>query len=176
MGYTLKIGEARLDRDHESTGVDCYLVRLDNAPAFGDPTDYENQRWPSYSAWADFCREFDLMDVMFNIRNKGAGEFEWKGDHYQPLLNEHPGAQPITRAHLEYVEAKVAAWKAAHPGVIAAYQLPKPDAKPIFGESYREEDYQNDPMRSPWLCRAEWLLFWLRWAVENCKQPVFVNS
>lgn len=26
------------------------------------------------------------------------------------------------------------------------------------------------------LCRGEWLAYWLRWAVDNCKQPVFVNS
>lgn len=40
---------------------------------------------------------------------------------------------------------------------------------------YREEDYDQDPKYDQHLCRGTWLVFWLKWAVENCKQPVFVN-
>lgn len=178
MGYTLKIGECRLDYDEDSVRVDCDLTKRDDAPAHGEPTDRENQRWPSYSKWAEAMEALDLMDVMFNSRNGGRGEFEWNGKHRSPLLETHPGATPITVEHVQFVEAKLAAYKAANPDHIAKYPPPKPGAKPIFegSDMYREEDLVKDPRFDSSLVRGEWLAYWLRWSIENCKQPVFVNS
>ncbi|TXH16357.1 MAG: hypothetical protein E6R03_05590 [Hyphomicrobiaceae bacterium] len=178
MGYSLRIGEAEIEYDEERVGIDCPLVRLDTAPANGDPTDYENQRWPSYSCWADAMRKLDLMDVMFGMRNGGSGTFEWNGVERYPLLEEHPGVMPITREHVEYVEAKIAKYRKKHPEHIAQYPPLKPDAKPVVDgcDLYADDQYVDDPRCDTALVRGEWLAFWLRWAIENCKQPVFVNS
>lgn len=175
MGYTLKIGEAVLEYDEDYVGVNCEVIRLDNAPAFGDPTDYESTRWPSYIAWANAMEKLGLMDVMFNQRNGGNGCLEYDGKCLTPLIEVHPGATPITKHHAEYVEKKLAEYKAKHPEHRAEYPPPKPGATPIVGDVYRESDYDQDPRYDSALCRGEWLAFWLRWAVENCKQPVFVN-
>mgnify|MGYP003405256251 CR=1 FL=1 len=176
MGYNLRIGEAVICYSDESARVDCETVRRDDSPSFGDPTDGTNCRWPSYTVWADMMAKLGLTDVMFNRRNGGVGEFEYKGKWLYPLIPEHPGAAPITREHVEYVEEKLAAYKAAHPDHRAAYPPPKPDAEPIAPGFYREDDLVADPRYDGALCRGEWLAWWMRWAVENCKQPVFVNS
>lgn len=176
MGYNLSIGEAILDWSEDVVRIDCAGVTLPDAPAFGEPTDHTNQRWPSYSAWADFCDTLGIRDLMFNVRNGGAGSFFWEGEHHEPLITEHPGAAPITSAHLAFVEAALAKYRQQYPDHIAQYPPPKPDAKPVMGSCYRQEDLVDDPRFDPTLCRAEWLVFWLRWALANCKQPVFVNS
>lgn len=174
MGYSLAIGEAELDE--EGTGINVPTVTLDNAPAHGDPTDHTNERWPSYSVWSDFCKSFGLMDVMFNERNGGVGCVEVNGEFYSPLIERHPGVSRITQWHVDYVERAVNEYRQKHPDHIAQYPPPKPDAKPIFGEMYREEDLVDDPRFDAHLCRAEWLLFWLKWALANCNRPVFKNT
>lgn len=178
MGYTLRIGEARMDYDEDRVEIDCDLVTLPEAPAHGDPTDHQNQRWPSYSGWAESMEHLGLMDVMFNRQNGGAGEIEYKGTFLSPLLECHPGAKPITQLHLEYIAEKIDDYKRRHPDHVARYRPPKAGAQPMIpgSDMYREEDLDTDPRNDPWLCRGEWLLFWVRWAVENCKHPVFVNS
>jgi hypothetical protein len=163
MGYTLKIGEAIIRYDSESVGIDCDIVRHDNAPAFGEPTDYENQRWPSYSSWAETMKALDLIDVMFNQANGGDGCFEHNGEERYPLIEQHPGAAPITIEHLEKVKKKVAAYKAKHPTHIAKYL-------PDGADGWDASIYDGV------LCRAEWLIYWMEWALANCKMPVFVNS
>ena len=44
MGYTLKIGEATIRWASDSVGIDVPIVHLETAPAFGEPTDRENQQ------------------------------------------------------------------------------------------------------------------------------------
>lgn len=178
MGYNLSIGEAEIDWYEDCVGIVCPLVTLPNAPAYGDPIDYQNQRWPSYIVWADCMRQLDLMDVMFNKRNGGKGYFERDGKSRGPLIEEHPGAVPVTKEHVEEVEARLAAYRAKHPTHRAEYPPVKAGAKPVIAGSniYREEDYVDDPEYDSALCRGEWLAFWLRWAYENCQRPVFVNS
>lgn len=176
MGYNLRIGEAIIDYSEDVVRVNAVGVTLEESPADGSPTDHTNDCWPSYSGWADFCEAMDLKDVMFCTRNGGAGSFEIDGREYLPLLVDHPGARPVTAGHLKYIEQKVAAYRAKHPDHIAQHRPPKPGAKPIFGDEYREDDLVDDPKYDSNLCRAEWLLFWLRWAIANCKQPVFFNS
>jgi len=176
MGYTLEIGEAELEFDEDSVGVTCATVRLDHAPAFGEPTDYQNQRWPSYRAWSHDIKALGLTDVMFGERiGGGKDEFEWKGVVRYPLMSSHPGAAVVTREHVEIVEAKLAAYKILHPGHRAEYAPLKPGV--VEHRVYRQsEDYVDDPTYDATLCRGEWLAFWLRWALENCDRPVFVNS
>jgi hypothetical protein len=176
MGYTLRIGEAEIRWNVDSVDITVADVRLVDAPAHGDPTDFTNTRWPSYSSWIEFCRKLGIVELMFDERYGVSGEFEWNGKHYPALLVHHPGCAPISAAHAEYLEAKVDAYKAQFPEHRAEYPPPKPDASPLVGNIYRENDYVDDPRYDGALCRAEWLLFWLRWALDNCQRPVFVNS
>lgn len=178
MGYKLKIGEAQIRFSEDYVKIDCAIVEHENAPAYGEPTDRENQRWPSYTNWAQAMSLLGMTDVMFNERNGGKGSFEWNGIERQPLIAEHPGAMPITKEHVEYVENALSIYKQKYPDHIAQYPPPKIGAKPIFEGSneYRSEDLSDDPIYDSNLCRGEWLAYWLRWALENCKHPVFVNS
>lgn len=74
MGYTLRIGE-NIDGNVKT-------VRHDDAPAFGEPTDYTNARRPSYTAWWGFARAAGLESL------------------FESLLNPRPGIQPLTTEHL----------------------------------------------------------------------------
>jgi hypothetical protein len=180
MGYTLKIGElsseTHTEDGEEYTYYDCELVSLPDAPAFDEPTDHENQRWPSYTSWHDAMRQLDMMDLMFDTRNDGQGHFVWRCEKYGPLLAEHPGSTIIQRGHVEYAEYKLQQYKARHPDHIAQYPPPKPDAKPWHGNIYLDKDLIDDPRFDGALCRGEWLVYWLRWAFDNCKRPAFINS
>lgn len=71
MGYTITIGQLEIRKEPED-GLDCACISFgaegvyhDNAPAFGEPTDHENQRWPSYSSWSDFLQNAGLYDIFF---------------------------------------------------------------------------------------------------------------
>lgn len=179
MGYNLGIGEAVTETDEDGDVIVwCEPVRKDDAPAFGDPTDYTNERWPSYSAWHDCMKKLGMMDVMFNQRNGGAGQFKRNGNIRMPLLQEHPGSTVITVEHVEEVEELLAKYKATNSGHLAKYPPPLPGARPMFPGSdlYSDDQLTKDPIYDASLCRGEWLAYWLRWAIENCKQPVFVNS
>lgn len=178
MGYTLKIGEAIISWHHDLVKIDCKNIELPDSPAFGEPTDRTNSRWPSYSSWANAMKKLGLMDIMFNERNGGKGYVDWKGKVLYPLLQEHPGASPITPDHVDYIECKLTEYKAKFSDHIAKYPPPKEGAKPLWEGSslYQDSDLVDDPRFDGDLCRGEWLLWWCKWAVENCKHPVFVNS
>jgi hypothetical protein len=180
MGYTLRIGEACIEYDEDSVNIGCEVARRDGAPAFGEPTDHTSQRWPSYIQWSDAMKALGLEMCMFRRLCGGVlnEDFEWNGVSRYPLIYDHPGAQPITKEHVEYVEAKLAAYKAAHPTHIAQFPPLKASAKPLVPgtDFYAPDQYENDPKYDGDLCRGEWLAYWLRWALENCRRPVFVNS
>ena len=115
MGYTLTIGE--------NINGDIETVRHVDAPAFGEPTDYTNARWPSYTAWWGFVRATGL-DACF-----------------KRLLTPHPGIQPLTKEHLN-------AFKKVNAAVL-----------------------------DQWDCnRLTWLIYWIEWALANCKNPAISNS
>ncbi len=67
MGYSLIIGEAiNINVDDLNLKVDVAEIIDMNSPAFGEPTDNTNSRWPSYTAWWDFCEFVGLRDKMFD--------------------------------------------------------------------------------------------------------------
>jgi len=103
MGYTLKIGNAvagDLPTKREviedwggqiEVQIGIKTVILDNAPADGSPTDHENQRWPSYSAWHDFAQETGLHRLFF--------------DEQEGLMRAHPGCFIPTPDHLTTIKS-----------------------------------------------------------------------
>jgi hypothetical protein len=100
----------------------------------------------SYSDWSDSIEALDLTNVMYNSKNGGSDYTIIKGKERYPLLTESPGAAPITIEHVEEVERCLTAYK-------------------------EKCSHGCDPV----LRNGEWLAFWLRWAIEHCERPVFVN-
>ena len=165
MGYNLTIGEAvfevdKVGDDEWTTSVqDEYIrvtaesVKLPDAPAFDEPTDYTNERWPSYTTWHDFCEATGLWAAIYVVDEHGNNTGNMRGGH--------PGYFPITPAFQKEVHEAYDNWMAEYPDAVAEYTKGE-DGEYIEANSY--------------LCRLEWLKFWTDWALENCKVPVFVNS
>ena len=97
MGYSLIIGE--LEVDYINSEDDPYISlsakgeKHDDAPAFGEPTDHTNQRWPSYRAWNDFAKEVGLTDLFYGHNRDDI------------LLQTHPGCVPLTESHRREINA-----------------------------------------------------------------------
>ena len=114
MGYSLTIGEACFEVDKvgddkwiasvqdEYIRVTAESVNLPEAPAFGEPTDHTNERWPSYTAWYDFCEAVDLLPAFYYVdENHNVGD----------IRGGHPGFFPITPAFKEEVDNAYDNWK-----------------------------------------------------------------
>lgn len=94
MGYTITIGElevaTRPEDALECSGIsfDAKGERHDGAPAFGEPTDFTNSRWPSYSAWHNFAENCGIYDLLFCEGH---------------LIGGHPGVRLVTKEMLDVV-------------------------------------------------------------------------
>ena len=120
MGYTLRIGEASVNWEEDYVSVDVEGVTLPDAPAFGEPTDNTNSRWPSYTSWSDFSKEIGIYAVMFGDHG-GRESFEIGKKRYPALICEHPGVSPVLKVHLEQIEKAVETYRLSHPDHIAQY-------------------------------------------------------
>lgn len=150
MGFSLRIGELEITDE----GKDARSERRDDAPAFGEPTDYTNNRWPSYTSWNNAMRFVGLEDLM---RNKKTG-----------LLRNHPGCVELTQEHKKIIDQ-----------AYADFYKKYPNCKPGYSKRQLDDDQDDDanfPEENNWAVRLEWLKYWVDWALENCKQPVFYNS
>lgn len=92
MSYNLRIGNAKISYDSEEN--ECRIVaeeyRHDNAPHDGSPTDFTNERWPSYVGWSDFCNSVGLRDLFFNEDNG--------------LIINHPGVSSLNNLHKKEID------------------------------------------------------------------------
>lgn len=165
MGYTLGIGELDIEYDNEENEPRIVLSARgeahDNAPAFGEPTDHENQRWPSYTTWANFCRFTELYELFYG-KNV---EQEWVRE--DALLAYHPGCVPLTEKHRKEINE-----------ALDAYRIKYPKAVPTYGntlDKILKPDLDN-PEENWQMPRLIWLHYWVNWALDNCKRPVFKNS
>lgn len=159
MGYTLKIGELISSVQYE--GLESYIyngcenVTDKNAPAFGEPTDHSNSRWPSYTSWNNAMRFVGLYEMMYN-ENTG-------------LIRHHPGCVPLVKEHKEIIDKAYIEFYKKYPNCKAGYS-PKIDEK---NGVYDDDEW---PSENSYATRLEWLKYWVDWALENCKHPVFYNS
>ena len=129
MGYTLKIGQLKkvVDGDYKyDTAED---VKLENAPAFGEPTDYTNSRWPYYSAWHNFSRFVDLEDLFYN---KDSG-----------LIRNHPGCVELTQEHKKEIDE-------AYQKFYQKYTNCKPGYSPNINESKGIYEDTSWPEEKSW--------------------------
>lgn len=95
MGYSITIGEFLLET-YPDEAIECSGLRftakgvwLDDAPAYGEPTDFTNERCPSYSAWHDFAKSAGIFELLFDCGGN--------------LIGGHPGVRLITKDMLDTV-------------------------------------------------------------------------
>ncbi len=154
MGYSLTIGEAKLEKWDEDEFGDGHIditvdgVHLDDAPAFGEPTDYTNERWPSYTSWWEFAEYAGLTDVLFDPETNGG----IRGGHPGHFLITEKFKQDIDDAYSKFMEKY-------------------PDATPTY-----DTEGTADADADGALCRLTWLQYWTTWALENCENPIFKNT
>lgn len=110
MGYSITIGELLIET-HPEDAMECSGlsfsangVRLDDAPAFGEPTDFTNERWPSYSAWHNFTEHCGLHELFFCEGH---------------LIGGHPGVRLVTKEMLDAVEAARMKLESETPALVA---------------------------------------------------------
>ena len=170
MGYTLKIGELVVNYSQDKDDPRCYLsansFHHNDAPAFGEPTDGTSVRWPSYTSWRIFCRMAGLH-AMFYGTEYGSDELV----RDDALIVSHPGCVPLTERHRKDINDAMLRWKSKYPDAAPTYGKPAPEGK-FLGFWHDEEN----PEENAYMCRLVWLHYWVNWALDNCKQPVFVNS
>lgn len=158
MGYTLSIGQLIKITDICENAVyqlyETEEVKLDSAPAFGEPTDYTNQRWPSYSSWASAMHFVGLYNFMLNDKTG--------------ILKEHPGFVRLKSLHKKIIDRAYKKFYRKYPNAKAGYGDKE-------NELFAEED-ANFPKENRYAVRLEWLKFWVDWALLNCSEPVFQNS
>ena len=160
MGYTISIGEAVIDNDidhkleYRHCGIGVTGVTIGDAPAFGEPTDYTNSKWPSYSGWADFAESTGLKDFFYQ-------------EEYG-VLSSHPGSVPIDDKDLKMVQGKLQKYKMQLKG------QGKKAIPALWSGDIMEETPPNGGDQN--LGRLIWLEYWMRWAIENCENPVIANS
>lgn len=152
MGYSLTIGEAVMEAIPGDEWGDGYLhisveeVTHDEAPAFGEPTDHRNTRWPSYSSWSQFAEFTGLEDVLLDPESN------------DNIRGGHPGHFLLTQAFKDDVDIAMERFMKMYPDAIASY------------DNYEERPYDGE------LCRLTWLKYWVDWALENCQIPIFANT
>lgn len=167
MGYTLTIGNARLQVNKEDLRLDIEVdgFASDDAPTFknDEMTGNGSSRSPSYTGWGDFCRASGLEELFF-----GGGWDSTYGSYKQcsedfhrdeGLLAHHPGAALLCDADLEFVKAAREKWQTENPGTTPGFD----------GWSGESEglDYT--------LARLLWLEFWIDYALKNCEVPALGN-
>lgn len=172
MRYTLRIGVLEIeyanDEDEPKINLSARGESHPDAPAFGEPTDNENQRRPSYSSWSNFAMYAGLYELFFGVNEK---EEQTRDD---ALIQEHPGCVPLTERHRREINAALTAWKEKYPNATPTYGKPVPDN---LNATDKIRWVDSDNPRENWeMTRLVWLHYWVNWALDNCKQPVFENS
>ena len=164
MGYNLGIGEFTVEtypedrRCRPSVGT----IELSEAP-LNSSDNRTNWCWPNYLTWHHFCNTVGLAEVFYCGARGSDLPSEWfdsDGVPHPGLLREHAGCEPLTEGHYEAFV----------------------DARDCY---HRQSQEQNDALKKDWpdlirndyqAKRLDWLVFWTRWALDNCKYPSFANS
>lgn len=95
----------------------------ETAPAYGEPTDHTNSRWPTYSGWDRFSSFVGLHKLMFDPKSG--------------LMRSHPGCTILTNKHKEAIDK-----------AYDQFYINYPDAKPTLSTD-KEED--QNAIRLEWL-------------------------
>lgn len=151
MGWTLRIGEFEAEVDarlRAATPSVRYESEAEGSP-MNSSGDWSNQCAPGYNAWHEFCDRVGLRDVFF----AGAdGQRECWVDHEDRarvgLILGSDACEALTEAHYLKFQFARDVWKGG----------------PL-------EDGVDWDLR-----RLDWLVFWTRWALDNCEYPTFLAT
>jgi len=174
MGYTIIIGEKiknpnfdELLKDGEEDGYDLnyfrneeYVAKTEtskDSPAFGEPTDFMNQRWPSYTSWAAFLYTSGLNDIFF--------------DNNDNLIGGHPGYFEITDDIYQKINDKYTRFKMQNKGAIASFE---DDDLEKFDKIIYFKDYKIPVNHT--LARFQWFIYWLEKSKKNYDSVVISNT
>jgi hypothetical protein len=153
MGYTFTVGNAvpkhsKEDFPYLHAEWEVEDTTHPDAPTFpnDEMTGDGNSRSPSYSVWADFCREAGIYGLFYDERGH--------------LLAGHPGCIGIDQDFADGV----------------ALALRRVRANATLPPGFEEWTYQGTPRHDYTLARLMWLDFWVRWALENCETPAIQNT
>ena len=162
MGYTFTIGNAvpEFSKDDGELSARWAVASAEHqdAPTFPNDTmtGNGNSRSPSYSAWAEFCRDAGIYDLFYDERGH--------------LHAGHPGCAMLARSDLERVRAALAARqnKATLPPGFCGF--------PEFNQESQQWECADDGKYDSTLARLIWLEWWIAWALENCETPAIQNT
>jgi hypothetical protein len=161
MGYTIIIGNATPEFSKDDGDLYARWTvegkELPDAPTFphDEMTGNSNVRSPSYSGWADFCREAGLHDL-FLLQHDG-------------LMGEHPGCQMVKPSDLQFVQAALTKRKQTS-------TLPPGFSDVKFNKDSQSWENIDEGKYDAALARLLWLEFWMKWALENCETPAIQNT
>ena len=142
MGYTLTIGQLETSWNTDD-GLESTIrnsargEHLKTAPAYGEPTDHTNSRWPSYSAWHNFAEFVGLKDFFYSNETG--------------LLRKHPGCIPLSEKHKEIVDKAYKDFYEKYPNAKAGYSQ-----KQLEDSVGKDKDWPDENI---WAARLEWLKF-----------------
>lgn len=163
MGYTLRIGNAKLNADPDTLTARYSVPPVSRSDVTRNSSGLmENECWPSYSAWGDFARRHGLHDLFFADGNSATQPW-WTDDEgveHDGLMACHPGCRRILPAHLR-------AFKAALASHEAKFSIDFDPSGKIGADCHPEEVDRR---------RLLWLVEWTEWALETCELPAFYNS
>jgi hypothetical protein len=162
MGYNINVGNAKPEFSKDDGELYAHWTvdgaTSPDAPTFphDEMTGNGNGRSPSYSAWADFCRDAGIYDLFL--------------EKYEGLMSSHPGCKMLQSEHLLIVQAALVKWKRTATLPPGFCGWPEHNRETGTWESPDEGKYDST------LARLMWLEFWMKWALENCETPAIENS
>ena len=174
MGHNLYIGEARviLYMEERTARMGVEEAWVDEAPQT-TTGETGNRITPGYIMWRKFCREVGLYSVFYAPECPREEQHDWTnpcavcdstslwwmpdGEEWEGLMHNLPGAAVLTELHhTAFLEAREK-W------------LTRPlEERMKLGASMDGRDLV--------LARIDWLVWWTRWALDNCENPTFAND
>ena len=153
MGYNFSVGNAvpNHNKDYFPELYAAWEVKGEeqpDAPNFpNDAAKKTNYRSPSYTVWANFCRNTGLYEFFY--------------DELGQLHAGHPGCIGITQEDANFVTAALNRYR----------------AKATLPPGFEEDCFYQGPSNYDYdLARLMWLEWWMQWAVKNCETPAIQNT
>lgn len=147
MGYTIRIGEQEVDTyDTEDAGESFSFVRRILHP--DAPTFEGDVTGQGNDRSPSYTGWSDFA--------REVGLFAFFFDEECGLMRHHPGCFHVKPKHLEEVRDAYARWRK--------------------GRLHQQMGWDEAGTLDHNGARLAWLVWWLEWALANCKQPAFYNS
>lgn len=172
MGYNIEIGEAQLKGYKEDLYLEVGVKAEvhDDAPSFAnDPlTGKGNSRSPSYTVWAEMCRETGLYPMFYGLNGRRNPYMEPDPDCHRetPILANHPGFVMIGQEDVDVIKSALDRHIDEHGELEAGFRP--------FMES--DEEAPKNAGECATRARLIWLHYWCDWAVKNCDWPIIANT